>query len=62
MSVGVRMPGCKKMDMNVSVGYLFRYQPGSVTGVDESFGVKRVMTNNASVLENRFTMGFSLGF
>jgi hypothetical protein len=55
-SVGVRIYN----HMSITAGYLFRYQPQSVTGFDKSgdLGASRtVMTDKSSPMEHRFTLG-----
>ena len=59
LSVGVRV----FKHINITAGYLLRYQPAAVVGYETLYGVhNRLLTNSSSPLEHRFTLSMGIQF
>ena len=56
ISVGVRIYS----HLSITAGYLFMYQPTSVSGYDET-NHNRVILDNSSPYQHRFTLGVAIG-
>jgi hypothetical protein len=57
ISVGVRIYS----HLSITAGYLFMYQPKSVSGYDQTGGGNIPMIDRSSPYQNRFTVGIAIG-